>query len=71
MAFVTPGSSKEGRQEASEGIEKDQPASGKKTSSKGAMREPTQQAAAETDQEELKEALEDLEEDKGDWSKGG
>jgi hypothetical protein len=71
MAFVTPGSSKEGPQEASECIEKDQPASGKKTRSKGTMREPTQQAAAATDQEELKEALQDLEEDKGDWSKGG
>jgi hypothetical protein len=35
------------------------------------MREPTQQAAAAGNQEELKQALQNLEEQKGDWSKGG
>lgn len=39
--------------------------------SKGTMREPTQQAGAGGDLEELKKALQKLEEQKGDWSKGG
>jgi len=71
MAIVAPEASKAGRQDDSERVEKNRAGSGKKPSSKGTMREPTQQAAAAGDQEELKEALQDLEEKKGDWSKGG
>jgi hypothetical protein len=52
-------------------IERNQTNSSKKPSSKGTMREPTQQAAAAGNQEELKQALQNLEEQKGDWSKGG
>jgi hypothetical protein len=44
---------------------------GRNPTAKGAMREPTQQAGAVGDREELKQALQDLEESKGDWSKGG
>ncbi len=39
---------------------------------KGAMREPEQMPSKEgEDLKEVKEALQDLEEEKGDWSKGG
>jgi hypothetical protein len=38
---------------------------------KGTLREPTQQPSAKGNQEELKKALQELEEKKGDWSKGG
>jgi len=47
-------------------------APGLASNTKGAMREPSQtpgQACGEM--EEVKEALHDLEESKGDWSKGG
>ena len=71
MAIVAPGANKEDRQDDSERVEKKRNASGEKPSSKGTMREPNQQAAVAGDQEELKEALQDLEEKKGDWSKGG
>ncbi len=60
-----------GRQDDSKRIKKNQTNPGKESNSKGAMREPTQQAAAVGKQEELKKALQDLEEKKGDWSKGG
>ena len=71
MAIVAPGTSNAGRQDNSRRMKKNQPDSGKKPTSKGTMREPTQQAGAAGNQEELKQALQDLEEQKGDWSKGG
>jgi hypothetical protein len=71
MAIVAPGTSNAGRQEDSRRIKKNQPKAGKEPNSKGTMREPTQQAGAAGDQEELKQAFQELEEQKGDWSKGG
>jgi hypothetical protein len=45
---------------------------GKTSNVKGAMREPSQtRARAPRGMEEVKEALHDFEEAKGDWSKGG
>ena len=41
------------------------------TGLKGLMKEPTQKAGAQGALEEVKQALHDLEEIKGDWSKGG
>jgi hypothetical protein len=39
---------------------------------KGAMREPAQMPSHDSDElKEVKDALQDLEEQKGDWSKGG
>jgi hypothetical protein len=38
---------------------------------KGSMKEPTQHSSAKNDREDLKSALQELEEKKGDWSKGG
>ena len=39
---------------------------------KGTMREPTQKPGQNSEgQEELKKALQEVEEEKGDWSKGG
>jgi hypothetical protein len=71
MAIVAPGTSAAGGLDDSKRLKKNQTNSGKDPSSKGTMREPTQQAAAAGDQEELKQALQELEEQKGDWSKGG
>jgi hypothetical protein len=71
MAIVEPGTSAAECQDDPKLNKVNQTNSGKNPSSKGTMREPTQQAAAAGDQEELKQALQDLEEQKGDWSKGG
>jgi hypothetical protein len=71
MNIFAPGKTNAGRQNGSAPIKKNRTNSGKDALSKGTMREPTQQAAAVGDQEELKEALQELEENKGDWSKGG
>jgi hypothetical protein len=71
MDTVASGTSAAGLQNGAKRIKKNQTDSGKDATSKGTMREPTQQAAAVGDREELKEALQDLEETKGDWSKGG
>jgi hypothetical protein len=60
-----------GRQQRARRIKENQPNPGENPTSKGTMREPSQQAAPVGDGEELKEALQDLEETKGDWSKGG
>jgi hypothetical protein len=68
---IAPGTGAAGRQNGAKRIKKNQTNSGKDAVSKGAMRVPTQQAAAVGDREELKEALQNLEETKGDWSKGG
>ena len=71
MNKVAPAKTNAGRQSGSKPIMKNQTNSGNDPVSKGTMREPTQQAAAVGDREELKEALQELEETKGDWSKGG
>ena len=68
MNIVAQGTSNAGRQKR---VKINQTNSGKKSNSKGTMREPTQEPAAAGDLEEVKEALQDLEEQKGDWSKGG
>jgi hypothetical protein len=68
---ITPGKSNADGRDDTKRIKKNQTNSGAKPVSKGTMREPTQQAAAVGDQEELKKALQDVEERKGDWSKGG
>jgi hypothetical protein len=62
---------KAGRQKGARRIKDKQANPGEYPTSKGTMREPSQQAAAVGDRQELKEALQDLEETKGDWSKGG
>jgi hypothetical protein len=62
---------KTGRKKGAKGIKENQTNPGQDPTFKGTMREPSQQAAAEGDREDLKEALQDLEETKGDWSKGG
>lgn len=71
MDTVAPETTNGKRQDDPRRIEKKPTKSGKKQSSKGNMREPTQQTGAGGDQEELKVALQDLEEQKGDWSRGG
>jgi hypothetical protein len=71
MEIVAPETSNRARQSESERINVQQAHFGKNPSSKGSMREPTQRAAAAGNREELKQALHDLEERKGDWSKGG
>lgn len=71
MNIVAPGTSTAGRQDDSKRLPKNQTNPSKKPSSKGTMREPTQQAGATGKLEDLKQALQDLEETKGDWSKGG
>jgi hypothetical protein len=60
-----------GRNNGARRIKDNQTNPGENPTSKGTMREPSQQAAAGGDRNELKEALQDLEETKGDWSKGG
>jgi hypothetical protein len=71
MDTVVSGTSTAGRQNGAKFIKKNQTNSGTDANSKGTMRVPTQQSAAVGDQEELKVALQDLEETKGDWSRGG
>lgn len=71
MDIVAAGRSNAGRQAESKRTKKNRTNAGKKPDSKGTMREPTQQAGATGDLEELKVALQNLEEKKGDWSKGG
>jgi len=68
---IAPGISNSGSQDNPKRVKKNQTNKGTKPNSKGSMREPTQQAAAAGKQEELKQALQNLEEEKGDWSKGG
>ena len=60
-----------GRKQGARRIKENQPHPAENPTSKGTMREPRQQVAPVGDGEELKEALQDLEETKGDWSKGG
>ena len=62
---------KAGRKQGARRIKDNQTNPGENPTSKGTMREPNQQATAVGDREDLKEALQDLEETKGDWSKGG
>jgi hypothetical protein len=71
MDTVASGTKVAGRQNGPKQTKKNQTNSGNDAVSKGTMRVPTQQAAAVGDREELKEALQNLEETKGDWSKGG
>jgi hypothetical protein len=71
MNTVASGTGAAGCQNGAKRLKKNQTNSGKDAISKGTMREPTQQAAAKGDQEELKRALQNLEETKGDWSRGG
>jgi hypothetical protein len=71
MDTVAPGTSNAGDQDDVKRTKKNEANSGAEPNSKGTMREPTQQAGAAGEMEELKEALQDLEEQKGDWSKGG
>jgi hypothetical protein len=65
------GTTNAGGQKGARRIKKNQTNPGQDPTSKGTMREPSQWAAVVGDREELKEALQDLEETKGDWSKGG
>jgi hypothetical protein len=62
---------KAGRKKGAKRIEENQKEPDLNPTAKGTMREPSQQAAPGGDGNELKEALQDLEETKGDWSKGG
>jgi hypothetical protein len=62
---------KAGRKKRARGIKENQEKPDLNPTSKGTMREPSQQAAPGSDRNDLKEALQDLEETKGDWSKGG
>jgi hypothetical protein len=71
MAIGAPEKSIADRQDDPKRINNNQTNSRAKPNSKGSMREPAQQAAAAGNQEELKQALQELEEKKGDWSKGG
>lgn len=70
MDTVAPKTNKAGRRDGSKAV-RNQPKSDEKPISKGTMREPTQQPAAAGKLEDLKQALQTLEEEKGDWSKGG
>jgi hypothetical protein len=71
MDTVTPETTKGEPQTSSKSIKKNQTNSGKKPTSKGTMREPAQQAAPAGPLQDVKEALQEVEESKGDWSKGG
>lgn len=71
MDIVAPRTRKAGRQADAKRLKKNQPKDVQEPGSKGTMREPTQRAGATGDQEDLKVALQDLEEKDGDWSKGG
>ncbi|MFL5244335.1 MAG: hypothetical protein ACJ8FY_19725 [Gemmataceae bacterium] len=71
MDTVTPETTKGEPQNNAKSIKKNNTTTGKKPTSKGTMREPPQQAAPAGPLQDAKEALQEVEETKGDWSKGG